>query len=119
VIQVKADGSPLKISSKIRLTRDRAFMTNREIRWFEKTGRGDVASVGGKNASLGEMVRSLSAKGIQVPGGFATTADAYWRYLDENDLRETIAQTLADMESGRSGLAETGQGIRSTILGGT
>jgi len=94
-------------------------MSNGEIRWFEETGRGDVASVGGKNASLGEMVRTLSAKGIQVPGGFATTADAYWRYVDENDLRETIAQTLAEMEFGRSALAEAGQAIRSAILGGT
>ena len=49
-------------------------MTTQEVRWFETIGRGDVASVGGKNASLGEMVQALSAKGVHVPPGFATTA---------------------------------------------
>jgi pyruvate,water dikinase len=45
--------------------------------WFETLGRGDVAVVGGKNASLGEMVRHLTGQGVKVPAGFATTADAY------------------------------------------
>eukprot|EP01036_Dinobryon_divergens_P015690 gene15690-21251_t len=48
------------------------------IDWFETLGRTDVAKVGGKNASLGEMVRTLGSKGIKVPPGFATTAEAYW-----------------------------------------
>ena len=56
--------------------------------WFDKLGRGDVARVGGKNASLGEMVRNLDSKGVRVPPGFATTADAYWRYLDANGLKQ-------------------------------
>ena len=46
------------------------------IVWFETLGRGDVAWVGGKNASLGEMVRHLTRHGVKVPAGFATTADA-------------------------------------------
>jgi pyruvate,water dikinase len=46
-------------------------------RWFEDIGRGDVASAGGKNASLGEMVRNLGHHGIKVPPGFATTANGY------------------------------------------
>ena len=50
------------------------------VLWFEKVGRGDVAKVGGKNASLGEMVAKLAKQGVRVPPGFATTADAYWRY---------------------------------------
>ena len=49
------------------------------IRWFEEIGTGDVASFGGKNASLGEMVRKLGSRGIKVPTGFATTADAVCR----------------------------------------
>jgi pyruvate,water dikinase len=52
-----------------------------DIVWFEQLGRGDVARVGGKNASLGEMVRNLGEKSVSVPPGFATTADAYWRFL--------------------------------------
>ena len=49
------------------------------VLWFEKVGRGGVAKVGGKNASLGEMVANLNGKGLRVPPSFATTADAYWR----------------------------------------
>ena len=43
--------------------------------WLDQASRNDVALVGGKNASLGEMIRTLSSKGVRVPGGFATTAD--------------------------------------------
>ena len=57
------------------------------IRWFEDIGAGDVASVGGKNASLGEMVRNLGRHGIKVPPGFAITADGYWHFI------ETIASS--------------------------
>ena len=57
---------------------------------FSELGRGDVPSVGGKNASLGEMVRNLSKKGVNVPPDFATTAEAYWRFLDHNGLKEVI-----------------------------
>ena len=57
------------------------------VMWFEDLSRGDVALVGGKNSSLGEMVRQLGKKGIKVPGGFATTADAYRAYLTANEPR--------------------------------
>jgi pyruvate, water dikinase len=50
------------------------------VMWFENLSRGDVALVGGKNSSLGEMVQQLGKKGIKVPSGFATTADAYRAY---------------------------------------
>ncbi len=53
------------------------------IRWFDQIGIGDVAVVGGKNASLGEMYRELTPRGIRVPNGFATTADAYRTFLAE------------------------------------
>ena len=88
------------------------------VLWFEATGREDVPRVGGKNASLGEMVRTLSGKGIAVPPGFATTADAYWQYIDANNLRERITELLADWEGGRAGLAETGQAIRTLFIKG-
>jgi hypothetical protein len=48
------------------------------VRWFEETKIEDVPLVGGKNASLGEMYRELTNKGIKIPNGFAVTADAYW-----------------------------------------
>lgn len=88
------------------------------IAWFDEIGRNDVPRVGGKNASLGEMVQSLAREGIRVPPGFATTADAYWRYLDANDLRRRISALLADWESGSATLAETGHQIRALILKG-
>ena len=55
---------------------------------FDSLRRDDVARVGGKNASLGEMISALTAEGIAVPPGFATTADAYWAYVDANQIRE-------------------------------
>ncbi len=88
------------------------------VLWFEDLARGDVARVGGKNSSLGEMVRNLGSKGVSVPPGFATTADAYWRFIDENGLRETIAVALAHLASGKSTLAEAGQAIRRQIVWG-
>ncbi len=89
-----------------------------QVLWFEEVGRGDVARVGGKNASLGEMVRTLTPKGIKVPPGFATTADAYWRFVDENVIRSRISDFLKGLESGSMTLAETGHAIRSAFLKG-
>ncbi|MHA1552998.1 MAG: phosphoenolpyruvate synthase, partial [Alphaproteobacteria bacterium] len=93
-------------------------MTHTEIRWFEDTGRADVAAVGGKNSSLGELVKALTPCGIRVPPGFATTADAYWRYVTANDLGDRVAGLLKDLESGVTPLAEAGQAIRSAFLRG-
>ena len=89
------------------------------IAWFDDIGRNDVALVGGKNASLGEMVQTLAAKGIKVPPGFATTADAYWRYLDANELRQQItgaARRLGGRARRRS--PKPAQQIRTLILEG-
>jgi pyruvate,water dikinase len=86
--------------------------------WFDELGRGDVPRVGGKNASLGEMVGNLAVKGVKVPPGFATTAEAYWRFVDENGLGESIAAALADLEGGKVALAEAGHAIRRAILRG-
>ncbi|MBS0629655.1 MAG: phosphoenolpyruvate synthase [Verrucomicrobia bacterium] len=60
------------------------------IRQFKEIGIQDVPVVGGKNASLGEMTRALTKEGIRVPGGFATTAEAFWVFLDHNRLRPKI-----------------------------
>jgi pyruvate,water dikinase len=64
------------------------------IKWFKDSGMQDVALVGGKNASLGEMIAHLSERGIPVPNGFAITADAYWHVLQENNLVSYIEDTL-------------------------
>lgn len=86
--------------------------------WFETVGRGDVAKVGGKNASLGEMVRNLQPKGIAVPPGFAATADAYWRFVDANGLREPIRAALDDFKAGLAPLVEAGLAVRRAFLRG-
>lgn len=88
------------------------------IIWFDHIGRHDVPRVGGKNASLGEMVVNLTQAGITVPNGFATTADAYWKFVAENDLKGMIADTLTEMRAGRLTLAEAGQRIREAFLHG-
>ncbi len=94
-------------------------MTFRPVVRLDEVSRKDVALVGGKNASLGEMIQTLSGAGVRVPSGFATTADAYWRFIDENDLRARVAGLLDEFEAGRATLAETGLAIRNAILRGT
>jgi pyruvate,water dikinase len=88
------------------------------IAWFENIGRGDVLLVGGKNASLGEMVCTLASEHISVPPGFATTAEVYWRYLDHNELRARIASLLLDWKNTKVTLAEAGAEIRALFLKG-
>jgi pyruvate, water dikinase len=86
--------------------------------WFDRLARTDVALVGGKNASLGEMVQQLGARGIRVPPGFATTAQAFRDYLAANNLNEFIAGTLARLDDGQLELAEAGRRIRAAIIAG-
>lgn len=93
--------------------------TNSPIAWFEDLGRSDVARVGGKNASLGEMVRTLSAQGVRVPPGFATTADAYWDYIAHNGIADAIASLMADWDAGQASLADTGAAVRRLFLKGS
>lgn len=80
--------------------------------------RADVPRVGGKNASLGEMISALASRGIAVPAGFATTADAFRHYLSANDLNDMIAESYRAYESGAVSLAETGARIRAAVLSG-
>ncbi len=90
--------------------------TKQYTRWFEETGNKDVPEVGGKNASLGEMVRELKDKGVRVPDGFATTAEAYRTFLQENGLVDKIRGAITEWEKGINSLAKTGQTIRRMIL---
>ena len=85
---------------------------------FDDVRRADVGQVGGKNSSLGEMVQTLEPKGIRVPPGFATTAEAYWRFIEANDLKARISGLLDDHDRGEITLAEAGREIRETILKG-
>ncbi|HMB10656.1 phosphoenolpyruvate synthase [Saliniramus sp.] len=84
--------------------------------WFEGLRRKDGEKVGGKNSSLGEMVQTLKGHGISVPDGFATTSDAYWRFVDANDLRDFIADHIGAWENGDASLAETGKAIRKAFV---
>lgn len=89
------------------------------VRRFNALGIDDVPLVGGKNASLGEMYRSLSSQGVRVPNGFATTAQAYRDYLDHNGLKERIHEALAALDvDDVDALAETGAQIRGWIVDG-
>ncbi|MGE8102205.1 phosphoenolpyruvate synthase [Allorhizobium sp. NPDC080224] len=84
--------------------------------WFDDLKRSDVAKVGGKNSSLGEMIQELSLQGVDVPPGFATTSDAYWHFIDENQIRESIGKSIADWTAGKASLSETGAAIRQLFL---
>ena len=86
--------------------------------WLEALGAEDVSKVGGKNASLGEMIGALKNEGIRVPDGFATTADAYRAYLEENGLPEKIGKLLAELDGGDKPLAKVGKSIRRLIRKG-
>lgn len=90
------------------------------VRPFETLGIDDVPVVGGKNASLGEMYRELSAGGVEVPNGFATTADAYRAFLRHNDIDRRLGEMLQDLDvTDVRQLARVGQEIRDLIVGAT
>ncbi|MBI5753038.1 MAG: phosphoenolpyruvate synthase [Hydrogenophilales bacterium] len=83
---------------------------------FEQLGIHDVPSVGGKNASLGEMIQNLSHLGVRVPGGFATTAQAFRDFLDHNQLTQRINQALSTLDvSDVTTLAVVGKQIRQWV----
>lgn len=87
------------------------------ILWFTEIGMGDVAQVGGKNASLGEMVVNLADAGVRVPGGFATTADAFRDFLAVDGLDSRIAEVLEGLDTDDvAELSRRGEQIRAWIL---
>ncbi|WP_415721309.1 phosphoenolpyruvate synthase [Photobacterium ganghwense] len=89
------------------------------IYWYHQLRTTDIPYVGGKNASLGEMISQLKDAGIRVPIGFATSALLYRDFLAQNGLDEPISRLLADMDTGNKTLAETGAKIRMLIAEGT
>ena len=87
------------------------------IIWFENLGMSDVERVGGKNASLGEMISNLANAGVSVPGGFATTAHAYREFLAKDGLRERIDEALDALDiNDVNELARVGADIRQWVL---
>ncbi|MYM56256.1 phosphoenolpyruvate synthase [Thalassovita mangrovi] len=90
-----------------------------EVIFFENLRRDDVPIVGGKNASLGEMVQGLGAKGIRVPPGFATTANAFRRYIKANGLDTLITDTMRAYGEGRMPLHKAGETVRAAIVAGS
>ena len=92
-------------------------MAENYVIWFENLRMHDVERVGGKNASLGEMISQLAEKGVRVPGGFATTAEAYRAFLAHNGLNERISAALAGLDiEDVAELARVGKEIRQWIL---
>ena len=85
------------------------------IRPFDTLSISDIGLVGGKNASLGEMIRSLKSKKIPVPSGFAITSAAYWDFLEHNELKELIQAQLTSYEKGEKSLRTIGRTIRRLI----
>ena len=91
--------------------------TNANVRWFSELGMADLEQVGGKNASLGEMVSNLSDLGVQVPDGFATTSDAYHRFIGDTGLAERISGLLDGLDTDDvRRLAEVGKEIRAAVV---
>ncbi|MEG3768118.1 phosphoenolpyruvate synthase [Alteromonas sp. 14N.309.X.WAT.G.H12] len=87
------------------------------VLWYQELGMHDVGRVGGKNASLGEMISNLANAGVQVPGGFATTADAFHEFLDQSGLEARIHEVLDSLDvEDVNALAEAGKDIRQWII---
>ncbi|MDA0525736.1 phosphoenolpyruvate synthase [Methanococcoides alaskense] len=87
------------------------------IRWFEEIRIEDIPSVGGKNASLGEMYRELTGKDIKIPNGFAVTADAYWHVLESAGVLQELKDSLEGLDTNDvTDLAERGKKARSIVL---
>ncbi len=88
------------------------------ILWFDDVGLADVPLVGGKTASLGEMIRNLGTQGINVPYGFAITAPAYRYFLERAGIEKSIRQLLEGLDTHNLGdLARRGKKVRDLILG--
>jgi pyruvate,water dikinase len=97
-----------------------ARVTTPLTRWFDDLALADVAVVGGKNASLGEMRRALTPLGIRTPDGFATTADAYRAFLRAGDLERVISDTLSGLDvTDIERLQAAGARVRSALLSAT
>ena len=89
---------------------------NENVRPFAELGLADLEQVGGKNSSLGEMLGNLTSLGVRVPDGFATTADAYRRFIGDTGLAEEISDKLRELDTDDTrALAEVGKAIRESV----
>ncbi|MFA7653503.1 MAG: phosphoenolpyruvate synthase [Candidatus Magasanikbacteria bacterium] len=87
------------------------------VRWFKDLTIKDIPSVGGKNASLGEMYAKLAKKGVPVPNGFALTSDAYWVFIKENKLDKKIKEALKGLDvKNLRALSVAGEKVRKMVL---
>ena len=106
MVQTTVDRQPLQPSKEKAL-----------VLWFEEVGIADIAFVGGKNASLGEMIQQLTPKGVNVPAGFATTAYAYRYFVEQAGLQEKLRQLFSDLDiEDLSNLRQHGKQARALIL---
>src|SRR6202012_2668727 len=102
------------MTNAVNVAKDQAYVVP-----FEQLRMTDVEIVGGKNASLGEMISQLSEAGVRVPTGFATTALAFRDFLQHNTLTERIAKRLESLDvDDVKALAEAGKEIRQWIVDG-
>lgn len=85
------------------------------IVWLKDVGSKDLSLVGGKNASLGEMLQAFSHKGVNIPDGFATTSDAFFEFLSINNLNKDIKDLLDQLKKGKLSLPNCGKRIRNQI----
>ncbi len=101
-------------------TQVRSYQTSKEqalVLWFEEVGIADIPLVGGKNASLGEMIQQLAPKGVRVPTGFATTAYAYRYFIQNAGLEEKLRELFSDLDvEDVNNLRIRGKQARSLIL---
>jgi pyruvate,water dikinase len=87
------------------------------VLWYQNLGMNDVDRVGGKNASLGEMISNLANVGVQVPTGFATTSFAFNEFLDQSGINEKIYLLLDGLDvDDVNALAKAGSSIRQWII---
>ena len=96
---------------------NQSFQEN--TKWYNSIHNSDVALVGGKNASLGEMYNTLSSKGINIPNGFCITANAYWDFIHTNNLFDALSDLMVKLDRvNYANLEETGKKARNLMLGG-
>src|SRR3954469_12120574 len=95
--------------------REDSAMTSPNVRWFNDLGLTDLDQVGGKNASLGEMIANLVSAGVRVPDGFATTADAFRRFAATIEERINSELAALDVDDVRR-LAEVGRELRAAVV---
>jgi pyruvate,water dikinase len=94
-------------------------MAEKLVMWLNEVGMEDIELVGGKNASLGEMIKGLSSIGVKIPMGFVVTSKAYHYFIDYNNLRDKIREALAGLDPNNiKDLSRRGLTVRELIKGG-